>query len=314
MNSELGNIFKELEKPDHKPKTDDDSESKSNSNLEDSGSDENEEKKALKSDAPWYDISKDDGTPAFKWDEKKQTWVACPGHKPPSYVSPTYSTSSGSSYTPTYTPSAYTSGAITGSSYASSGCIKVVVVGDGAVGKTTMLIRYTTSTFPTEYVPTTFDNINCNVKYDDKEYTLGLWDTGGQEDYDRLRPLSYPQTDVFLIAFSTVNPSSYENVRAKWYPEVSHHCPGAKILLIGTKSDLMTDSSTLEKLSAKIQSPITTEQGLSMASDIGASSYIECSSLTGEGLDVVFTSVCKEVLSKSKVKTNIKRNQRCLVQ
>ena len=50
---------------------------------------------------------------------------------------------------------------------------------------------------------------------DGKPISLGLWDTAGQEDYDRLRPLSYPQTDVFLICFSLVSPPSYENVRTK---------------------------------------------------------------------------------------------------
>ncbi len=44
---------------------------------------------------------------------------------------------------------------------------------------------------------------------------LALFSTAGQEDYDRLRPLSYPQTDVFLLCFSTVNPASFENVREK---------------------------------------------------------------------------------------------------
>jgi small GTP-binding protein len=60
----------------------------------------------------------------------------------------------------------------------------------------------------------------------DEPYTLGLFDTAGQEDYDRLRPLSYPQTDVFLVCFSVVGPSSFENVKEKWMPEVRHHCPG----------------------------------------------------------------------------------------
>ncbi len=73
---------------------------------------------------------------------------------------------------------------------------------------------------------------------DGKLINLCLWDTAGQEDYDRLRPLSYPQTDVFLITFSLVNPSSFENVKSKWWPEVQHHWPKATVILVGTKLDM----------------------------------------------------------------------------
>lgn len=74
---------------------------------------------------------------------------------------------------------------------------------------------YTQDRFPTEYVPTVFDNYSATVKVDGKMVTLGLWDTAGQEEYNRLRPLAYPNCDVFLIVFSVVEPSSFVNARKK---------------------------------------------------------------------------------------------------
>jgi len=174
--------------------------------------------------------------------------------------------------------------------------IKCVVVGDGAVGKTCMLMSFSNNTFPQDYVPTVFDNYNTAIMVGDVPYNLGLWDTAGQEEYDRLRALCYPQTDVFLICFSLVTPNSFENVKLRWYPELKHHCPDAPYILVGTKLDLREDPQALETLKKQKLSPITTEQGEIVGKEIGAVSYIECSAMTQKGLKAVFDEAAKAVV------------------
>jgi small GTP-binding protein len=176
--------------------------------------------------------------------------------------------------------------------------IKVVVVGDGAVGKTSLLISYTTHAFPTEYIPTVFDNYNAIEMYEGQPINLVLWDTAGQEDYDKLRPLSYPQTDVFVVCFSLVNPDSLSNVQHKWYPEILKHSPGTPFLLVGTKLDLRDDPKTLKKLKDENQCPTTPEQGSQLAREVGAVTYMECSALTQTGVNEVFYEAIKATMAE----------------
>jgi Ras-related C3 botulinum toxin substrate 1 len=132
---------------------------------------------------------------------------------------------------------------------------------------------------------------------DGKPISLGLWDTAGQEDYDRLRPLSYPQTDVFLICFSIVSPPSFDNVKAKWHPEIDHHAPNIPIILVGTKLDLREDGATLESLRSKRMEPVSYEQALVCAKEIRAYKYLECSALTQRNLKSVFDEAIRAVLN-----------------
>ncbi|KAK4151905.1 P-loop containing nucleoside triphosphate hydrolase protein [Chaetomidium leptoderma] len=178
--------------------------------------------------------------------------------------------------------------------------IKCVVTGDGAVGKTCLLISYTTNAFPGEYIPTVFDNYSASVQVDGKQISLGLWDTAGQEDYDRLRPLSYPQTDVFLICFSLISPPSYDNVTAKWFPEITHHAPNVPIILVGTKLDMREDKDTADRLAANRMSPITFVMGQTRATQIKAYKYVECSALTQMNLKSVFDNAIRAVLEPNR--------------
>jgi len=182
--------------------------------------------------------------------------------------------------------------------------IKVVVVGDGAVGKTCMLISYAKNAFPNEYVPTVFDNYSMNIIVDNKPYDLGLWDTAGQAEYDRLRPLAYPQTDCFIICFSVMSRTSFENVESKWAEEIDHHATVAPRLLVGTKIDMRNKEEELAKLRAD-KKPVTLEEGQALAKKIRARKYLECSALTQQGLAQVFEeavrmAVTKEVITEPK--------------
>ncbi|KAL4240369.1 Ras-related C3 botulinum toxin substrate 2 [Mactra antiquata] len=160
-----------------------------------------------------------------------------------------------------------------------TGHLKCVVIGDGGVGKTCLMKTYVEDSFPGEYIPTVFDNYTTVISVDGQTFNLGLWDTSGQTSYDRLRPLAYPQTDIFLLCFSVGSRNSYDNIIHKWLPEVRHHCPTTPLILVGTKVDTREKNDTLS---------ITHGQGNNLMKQIGARRYLECSSLTQKGVTELF--------------------------
>ncbi|KAI8364233.1 small GTPase superfamily [Blakeslea trispora] len=177
---------------------------------------------------------------------------------------------------------------------------KIVIVGDGACGKTCLLSVFSKGKFPAgDYIPTIFDNSVKDMVVDSKPVVAELWDTAGQEDFDRLRTLSYPDSDVVLIAFSVDIPESLENISIKWIPEVKRYCPGLPFILVGCKTDLRDDQKTIKELEKQSSTPVTTQQGMQMARQVGAYKYVECSAKTEKGVKEVFHTAIKSTIKKS---------------
>ncbi|KAJ3345677.1 GTP-binding protein Rho1 [Entophlyctis luteolus] len=178
---------------------------------------------------------------------------------------------------------------------------KLVVVGDGACGKTCLLVVFSTSKFPVDYIPTVFDTYINRLAVDGQQLEFSLWDTAGQEEYDRLRPLSYPDTHVLLICFAVDDPNSLANVEDKWVPEIVHYCPRVPYILVACKADLRNDPKVISALAAEGMRPISQAKGMEVKQKIGAASYIECSARTGGGVRDVFETAARVVLSQQKV-------------
>lgn len=173
---------------------------------------------------------------------------------------------------------------------------KLVIVGDGACGKTCLLIMFSKDQFPEVYVPTVFENYVADIQLTDgRKVELALWDTAGQEDYDRLRPLSYPDTDVILMCYSVDNKDSLENIYEKWNAEVNHFCPNVPKILVATKSDLRNPDSP------KHSKVVTYSDGENMAAKIGAKGFIECSAKRKINVNEVFSAATEAAMAKKKV-------------
>ena len=141
-----------------------------------------------------------------------------------------------------------------------------------------------------------FDSYSAPVMVDDKPVQLGLWDTAGQSDYDRLRPLSYPHTDVFLVCYSVVSKSSFENIAEKWIPEILEHCPDAPYIIVGTKTDLRSD----EALQSKAEKVYSKSEGEALAKEHKAHCYMECSALIQQGTKDLFDAAIRAGLKKQR--------------
>ncbi|KAK3330644.1 small GTPase superfamily [Apodospora peruviana] len=205
---------------------------------------------------------------------------------------------------------------------------KLVLLGDGACGKTSLLNVFTRGYFPTVYEPTVFENYvhaqlpdpitthdrrvsgltdGCvDIFVDNVHIELSLWDTAGQEEFDRLRSLSYDDTDLIMLCYSVDSKDSLENVESKWVGEIADNCPGVKLVLVALKCDLREmsdedDDGANEDGSPREKKPmINYDQGLEVARRINALRYLECSAMRNRGVNEAFTEAARVALSVKK--------------
>ncbi|KAK1883987.1 Rho-related GTP-binding protein RhoF [Dissostichus eleginoides] len=170
--------------------------------------------------------------------------------------------------------------------------LKIVIVGDGGCGKTSLLMVYAKGDFPEKYAPSVFEKYVTTISLGAKEIKLNLYDTAGQDDYDRLR---------------------YENVLIKWHPEVKHFCRDTPVILIGCKTDLRKDKECSRKLKAMNQEPVTYTQGEETRQQMNAELYLECSAKHQENVEDIFREATKRTLAFNRKQKNNKRRKNCVV-
>ncbi|ELU05936.1 hypothetical protein CAPTEDRAFT_94008 [Capitella teleta] len=171
--------------------------------------------------------------------------------------------------------------------------IKCVIVGDSLVGKTCMLSVLVNNTFPRNVQQTVFDSYSSNLLVDHQHFLLDLCDTAGAEDYDRLRPLSYPETDVFVVALNVVSEVGLSNVVDKWLPEIRQHCPEVPFILVGNQTDLRASETTMKSTTKRRLKSVSRPDGEKLAQEVGAVAYMECSARKQDGVTEVFEAAVR---------------------
>jgi GTPase SAR1 family protein len=114
----------------------------------------------------------------------------------------------------------------------------------------------------------------ADIYIDNTHVELSLWDTAGQEEFDRLRSLSYDDTHAIMLCFSVDSPDSLENVETKWVGEIAENCPGVKLVLVALKCDLRKRDDDDAENATPEKPCIDYEEGLRIAEKIKALRYL----------------------------------------
>ncbi|CAL1527545.1 unnamed protein product [Lymnaea stagnalis] len=155
--------------------------------------------------------------------------------------------------------------------------LKCVVVGDDSVGKTSMLMGYATNRYPTQHVPSVFDNYAGSLKLAGRLIQMQIIDTQQYEENPKFRHSLYSGTNIFVVCFSVIRPESLNHVEEVWLPEIRTYAPKTPFILVGAQADLRSAETILQMLSTTGQQPVTSAEGAAVARRTGAACYIETS-------------------------------------
>ncbi|CAF1258083.1 unnamed protein product, partial [Didymodactylos carnosus] len=166
--------------------------------------------------------------------------------------------------------------------------ITCVIIDDSQIGKSSLVVSYTTNDFPSTYIPTAFDNYSVDISVGNRLVHFDTCDTGGKEPFSSLHDLCIPYSAIILLCFSVVQPQSFQNAITYWLSRARRSNSKTSVILVGTQSDLVHDLKTLLKLDQLKQKPITEKEARGRAQQMDATTYMECSALTQKNLKTIF--------------------------
>ncbi|XP_020895066.1 rho-related protein racA [Exaiptasia diaphana] len=184
--------------------------------------------------------------------------------------------------------------------------LKVKVIGDSTVGKTSLLSRWYHQNYPPQdepgqkqrgnssTLPPVLESFFVNTTVNSEAYIVTFWDTCTMRSFNdmdvvKLKPLEYEDTDVFIACFDISNPKSFQNISTVWVPEMRYYVPGTPLVVVGNKADLRSSDS--------LQTLVSCAKGLELAKRLDAE-YLEMSAVTCEGLKEVIDTALRIALSR----------------
>ncbi|XP_060063046.1 cell division control protein 42 homolog [Ylistrum balloti] len=179
-------------------------------------------------------------------------------------------------------------------------CIQCTLVGDAAVGKTSLIRAYTDNTCCKPPADTVFENYAGTSKYSNQEFTISVFDCSSKTDHESIRLFAYKDSDVFVMCYSVMDRESFDNIKSRWLPEVTYIMgKRLNLVLVATQVDLR------ESIDLDQDIPVSKAEGHHMAEEIGAFSFIECSSSNQDCVQGVFEDVVQCSLKQKKKKHSI---------